>query len=1181
MPEHTPPPVDNTPPGAAGLPMDNLTVYPYPWVATICRHCQSWFTRAIDLRAHHDSQHPAMSLRFSCTKCQALFRRWNGIASHYARCRGPPTPVPAENAHTCTCGRPFTTRAGLTIHRNTCQPDARNAERLAPPPVPPVLRASQVWTEEEDNILCTRYWEYRATGRLQGYAAYVAQELPRKTDVQVRDRTRTLKNAGLLEAPVPPPVQPPEEEPVPPAEPEPGDRVDAPDEPATPPQRGDLREETVDNTDTISDGRSEQNDSPQQQHRHETPTRPEPLLLPEAPLAEHLPDEIEPDLDAAPPNTATTEPPNQHEEEDWRQDWHRILTTLQNIEPLCPIGMRIRQLAEKEGDIQDELDSLIEELHQALREAAPTEGRRQATERGTRPARAERTRRNATRYARTQDLWKKNPSRLASLVIGDNLGDLIQDGPRVDPPREATTNLFQGLWGSACDTTLRLPRPVAHSNARVDPILPREVTQKIRRLRPGGAPGPDGVTKKGLTAYPHAANTLAVVFNVALFRGTYPRAWLKNRTTLIPKAGKDLAKAENWRPITIAPIAGRIFSGMVEARLLRQVTVSERQRGFRPGNGCHVNCWILDEVLRQGKRSRVVGVQLDVSKAFDTVSHAAIAEVLSSHGVSPCLLQVIRRMYTGCSTTLGNFGVNIDINRGVKQGDPLSPLLFNLVLDPLLGELHSSGEGFTIGDHKLAAMAYADDLTLFADTTEGMKNLLQKTEEYLAGVGMALSGSKCGGFNIEQKKEAWVALPLDLTIQGQPLHTFTASSTFEYLGLTFSIRRGFQNRQHLDVLCESAVRVRRLALKPDQKVTLLMQYVVPAFAHRLAIDTPSQNDLDRVDTYLRGEVKKILHLHPSTTDSLLYTRKKDGGLGFPHLIFQARLCGLRAATALLGMDDALLQELGRVGGWPAYVERLAGQLRVPYPPSPRDLQKAKQDFKNAEFRRWTSQLAHGQGVSWFRNNPLGNHWLLNTTALKPGQFIDALKLRTNTFGTRTAINRAARNNITICRRCNLKPETLGHVIGECTAGQRARIERHNWIVGRIEEDCKRRGLVVAREQQFIVDGERLKPDLVIKSQDRTFVADVTLPYENGLSLSAAALSKATKYQPLLPSVQMEFGTTSGEVIPVVIGARGALPQATVTALKKIGITERRTLLDFTLLALRTSIDICRGHLDYG
>lgn len=60
-----------------------------------------------------------------------------------------------------------------------------------------------------------------------------------------------------------------------------------------------------------------------------------------------------------------------------------------------------------------------------------------------------------------------------------------------------------------------------------------------------------------------------------------------------------------------------------------------------------------------------------------------------------------------------------------------------------------------------------------------------------------------------------------------------------------------------------------------------MQYVVPSLAHRLTLDPPSVNDLIKVDTARRVAVEKILHLMDNTTDGLLYSRKRDGGLGFP------------------------------------------------------------------------------------------------------------------------------------------------------------------------------------------------------------------------------------------------------------------------------------------------------------
>ena len=82
--------------------------------------------------------------------------------------------------------------------------------------------------------------------------------------------------------------------------------------------------------------------------------------------------------------------------------------------------------------------------------------------------------------------------------------------------------------------------------------------------------------------------------------------------------------------------------------------------------------------------------------------------------------------------------------------------------------------------------------------------------------------------------------------------------------------------------------------------------------------------------------------------------------------------------------------------------------------------------------------------------------------LRPGQFINPLKLRTNTFDTRVLLGRELAEPDVLCRRCRLKPETLGHVIGECVAGRQALIERHNWLVGKIAERCRNNALEICR-----------------------------------------------------------------------------------------------------------------------
>ncbi|KAG8296632.1 hypothetical protein J6590_052718 [Homalodisca vitripennis] len=70
--------------------------------------------------------------------------------------------------------------------------------------------------------------------------------------------------------------------------------------------------------------------------------------------------------------------------------------------------------------------------------------------------RSERTRRKVTRYASTQDSYKKNPSCLVEVVLKNELGDLLADGPRVMPPQRETLELYRGMWGAPVDSTLSL-----------------------------------------------------------------------------------------------------------------------------------------------------------------------------------------------------------------------------------------------------------------------------------------------------------------------------------------------------------------------------------------------------------------------------------------------------------------------------------------------------------------------------------------------------------------------------------------------------------------------------------------------------------------------------------------------------------------------------------------------------
>ena len=111
-------------------------------------------------------------------------------------------------------------------------------------------------------------------------------------------------------------------------------------------------------------------------------------------------------------------------------------------------------------------------------------------------------------------------------------------------------------------------------------------------------------------------------------------------------------------------------------------------------------------------------------------------------------------------------------------------------------------------------------------------------------------------------------------------------------------------------------------------------------------------------------------------------------------------------------------------------------------------------------------------------------------------------------------------------------------------------------------------------------GGILKPDQIVYNQRGVFVVDVTVRHEDNKYLVQGHQDKIRKYSRLLPHLQRDLGASAAEVLPIVVGTRGAMPKETVKNLSKLKITDRKTLITIAMIALRNSIEQYHMFMDY-
>ena len=159
-------------------------------------------------------------------------------------------------------------------------------------------------------------------------------------------------------------------------------------------------------------------------------------------------------------------------------------------------------------------------------------------------------------------------------------------------------------------------------------------------------------------------------------------------------------------------------------------------------------------------------LSLDFQNAFDRISHQYLFQILQSYGISPWFIEGLRSLYDNAIASVqinGTLAGPIPINSGVRQGCPLSMVLYALCLHPLLRTLEKQLPGIPAGHHthSVPVVAYVDDVTICVTRPEDFTVILQAVRVYEQATGARLNPKKSKALAIGPWTEPPTALGIE------------------------------------------------------------------------------------------------------------------------------------------------------------------------------------------------------------------------------------------------------------------------------------------------------------------------------------------------------------------------------------------------------------------------------------
>jgi hypothetical protein len=395
---------------------------------------------------------------------------------------------------------------------------------------------------------------------------------------------------------------------------------------------------------------------------------------------------------------------------------------------------------------------------------------------------------------------RRRKTAIMSLVDKD---DLIKDNEQL---KRHINDYYKNLFGKEPVSPMGLKEDTWATEGRISaddciklvkPFSMEEIENAIKHTKTNTAPDSDGFPVQFYKTFWPKVRELVKEMLDDMAAGRFNLGRLNYGVIiLIPKI-KDANTIRQYRSICLLNVIFKIITKVLTNRLtlVADKVIHSAQTAFIPGRNIYEGVVVLEEVIHELHKTKAKGIilKLDFEKAYDKVQWAFLKEVMRLKGFCETWIKWITlAVETGkvCINLNGVNGEFFQTFRGLRQGDPLSPILFNLVGEALgaminaaKSKRHLSGLVTHLVDGGITHLQYTDDTVLFLnldDKSIATMKFLLYCYETMSGLKINYQKSEVFTFGVEKEEQQRVADLFNCKVGSLPM---------KYLGILVADRK--------------------------------------------------------------------------------------------------------------------------------------------------------------------------------------------------------------------------------------------------------------------------------------------------------------------------------------------------------------------------------------------------------